>query len=85
LPDTIRVRSSVSWQKPLSPARQPFGAIQRVRPPADAAIAILERQKAIRSNDYVFAGCGTAHASIHTLDRVLKRLDRNDLTVHRFR
>jgi integrase len=55
-------------------------------PISAAALAVLEKQKAIKTNEFVFAaGRGTEHASIHTLERVLKRVDHHNVTVHGFR
>lgn len=61
------------------PVGDPGGADEGHRdhrvPLSDAAMAVLEKQEAIRSNDYVFAaGRGTGHAGKQTLARVLKRL-----------
>lgn len=57
-----------------------------------AALAILEQQKAIRVNDYVFPGQGDKAAGRSTLDNVLKRrlppyydAEGRKVTVHGFR
>jgi len=67
------------------PAERMKGHTEHRVPLWDVVPTILEKQKVIRINDYLFAGRGTGHASIHTLDRVLKRPDRNDVAVHGFR
>jgi integrase len=55
-------------------------------PLTGATLAILRKQQAIQSSDYVFAGRDDGPAGKGTLDRVLKRrLGRRDLTVHGFR
>src|SRR5215472_17656564 len=55
-------------------------------PLCDAAMAILDKQAAVRTNDYVFPGSyGAKHVGQNLLLQVLARLDRSDLTVHGFR
>jgi integrase len=62
-------------------------------PLSDAALAVLQKQKVIRVNDYVFAGQGEKPAGRSTLDNTLKRrLGRiyydeqgRKVTVHGFR
>lgn len=65
--------------------RMKAGKEHRV-PLSDAAMAIIEQQRAIRSGDYVFAAQrGGGLLGKNALSRVLKRLGRPDLTVHGFR
>ena len=48
---------------------------------SDAALAILAKQAAVRSSDYVFPGSrGADHISASRLREVLQRLGRGDLT-----
>src|SRR5215472_17526384 len=55
-------------------------------PLSDAAIAILDKQAAVRTNDYVFPGSyGAKHVGTNLLLQTLKRLGRGDLTAHGFR
>ena len=54
-------------------------------PVSDAALAVLEKQKAIRSGDCVFAGRDDTHVSKYTVAKVLQLLGRSDLTLHGFR
>ena len=55
-------------------------------PLCDAAMAILDKQAAVRTNDYVFPGSsGAKHVGQNLLLQVLARLARSDLTVHGFR
>lgn len=71
------------WTIPA--ARMKGGKEHRV-PLSDAAMAILERQQATRSNDYVFPGTsGAQHAGPNTLSQTLQRLGRSDVTTHGFR
>jgi len=55
-------------------------------PLSDAALAVLAKQAAVRSNDYVFAGAyGADHVGTNLLSQTLRRLGRGDLTAHGFR
>lgn len=52
-------------------------------PLSDAALAVLEKQQAIRTNEFVFAAArGIGHATQNTPAAVLKRLGRDALTAH---
>jgi integrase len=63
--------------------RMKAGKEHRV-PLSDAALAILRKQEAIQSNDYVFAGRGSNPAGKGTLALALKRLG-GAVTAHGFR
>src|SRR5437879_3505652 len=54
-------------------------------PLSDAAMAILERQAAIRVGDYVFGGRSGGPLGKNSLGRLLKQLGRPGVTVHGFR
>jgi integrase len=67
------------------PAERMKGKKEHRVPLSDAAVAVLEKQQAIRSSDYVFAGRDNRPPAKGTLDRALKRLGRGAVTVHGFR
>lgn len=55
-------------------------------PLSDAAMAVLAKPQAIRTNEFVFAAkAGNGHANDKTLKNALKALDRGDVTPHGFR
>jgi integrase len=55
-------------------------------PLSDAALAILDQMKAIRSGEYVFSGASAGKPlSNMALLMVLRRMGRGDLTAHGFR
>jgi integrase len=67
------------------PANRMKGGKEHRVPLSDPAIAILERMKAKRENDYVFPGEHRAKGSHTALLLVLERMGRGDLTTHGFR
>jgi len=72
------------WTIPAE--RMKEGKREQKVPLSEAAMAILEKQAAIRTNDYVFPGSyGAKHVGQNLLLQVLARLDRSDLTAHGFR
>ena len=54
-------------------------------PLSDAAMAIIERMEAVRTNDYVFPGDRRDMLSNMALLMTLRRMGRGDLTAHGFR
>jgi integrase len=55
-------------------------------PLSDAAMAILDKQDAVGTNDYLFPGCyGAKHVGQNLLLQTLRRLGRTDLKAHSFR
>ena len=68
------------------PAERMKGKREHKVPLSDAAMAILAKQDAIRSNDFVFPGSyGAKHVGANLLGQALKRLGHGDLTMHGFR
>ena len=70
------------WTIPAS--RMKAGREHRV-PLSDAAMAIIERMKAARANDYIFPGDRRDMLSNMALLMTLRRMGRGDLTTHGFR
>ena len=70
------------WTVPAG--RMKAGREHRV-PLSDAALRILERMRQFRRNDHVFSGERSAALSNMTFLRLLRRMDRDDLTMHGFR
>ena len=70
------------WTIPAS--RMKAGREHRV-PLYDPAMAIIERMKAVRGNDYVFPGDRRDILSNMALLMTLRRMGRGDLTTHGFR
>lgn len=58
----------------MIPAARMEAGKERRLPLSGAAMGILEKQKAIRSNDYVLAGRGSGPAGKDTLGAMRKRL-----------
>jgi integrase len=72
-----------TWAVP--PERMKAGEIHRV-PLSRSALAILHRMEAVRIGDFVFAGAKIGRPmSDMSLLLVLRRLGRDDVTVHGFR
>jgi integrase len=67
------------------PANRMKGGREHRVPLSDPAIAVLERMKAKRENDYIFPGEQRAKASHTALLLVLERMGHGDLTVHGLR
>jgi integrase len=70
------------WVVPA--ARMKSGREHRV-PISAAAMAIVERMKSVRQNDYVFPGERRDRLSDMAMLMLLRRMGRDDLTVHGFR
>ena len=70
------------WTVPAG--RMKAGREHRV-PLSDAALRVLERMRQVRHNDHVFPGERSAALSNMTFLRLLRRMDRDDLTMHGFR
>ena len=68
----------------ISGERMKAGKEHRV-PLSDAAVALLEAMPRLKGSDYVFPAPRGGALSDMALSAVLKRMDRNDLTVHGFR
>jgi integrase len=54
-------------------------------PLSDAAVAVLERQRAVRQSEYVFPGTSRPCVSAGAVDKLFKRLGRTGATLHGFR
>ena len=54
-------------------------------PLADAAVAVLDRMRKVRENEYVFPGERRATLSNMAMLMLLRRMGRGDITVHGFR
>ena len=68
------------------PAERMKGGKEQRVPLSGAAMAILEKQAAVRTNDFVFAGSsGAKHVGTNMLSQTLRRIGRGDLTAHGFR
>jgi integrase len=70
----------------IVPAARMKSAREHRVPLSDRAIAILDKQLAVRTNDYVFAGSyGAAHVGSNLLLQTLRRLGHAEVTPHGFR
>jgi integrase len=69
--------------------RHPWQSNQAERehrvPLSAAAVAVLERMAKVRESEFVFPGTRRAVLSDHSMLAVLKRMGRDDVTVHGFR
>jgi integrase len=79
--DEIDLRARL-WTVPA--ARMKAEREHRV-PLSTAALAVLERMERVRESDFVFPGTQRAVLSDMSMLAVLKRMGRDDLTVHGFR
>jgi integrase len=67
------------------PAERMKAGIEHRVPLVDRAIEILKQLETIKRNDWVFAGKGQKPISNGTMDALLSRMKRADITVHGFR
>jgi integrase len=70
------------WTVPAS--RMKAGREHRV-PLSDAAMAVIERMRVLKTNDYLFPGSSRETLSNMALLATLRRMGRGDLTAHGFR
>jgi integrase len=70
------------WTIPAK--RMKAGKLHRV-PLSDAAIAVVEQMRKIKSGDYIFPSLRGGHLSNMAMLKVLQRMGRSELTVHGFR